>query len=163
MQKKSKKHYKTAWAKYKHRLVTTGKLEEHREKERLKVAAWRKKNRVKEREKLKQKRLTDPCYVYAHKINSKLRRAIKNPEYNANLGPVGCTAAEFRAWIEAQFTPQMNWQNHGNYDADRFTWQLDHICPWSRCNGNMKKLKELLHFKNIRPIEARTNIIERGR
>jgi acyl-CoA hydrolase len=34
---------------------------------------------------------------------------------------LGCTADKFRQYLESMFSPEMNWQNHGE------VWEIDHI------------------------------------
>jgi hypothetical protein len=58
---------------------------------------------------------------------------------------LGCTAAEFREYIESLFKSTFTWANHGT------KWELDHIFPLSLAK-TVEELYQLNHYTNIRPL-----------
>lgn len=57
--------------------------------------------------------------------------------------------------LEKQFTPEMNWGNHGSY------WHIDHIRPISSFNMtsfDCDDFKKCWALENLRPLEAIENI-----
>lgn len=59
---------------------------------------------------------------------------------------LGCTAVQFKAHIESQFTEEMTWANRG------WLWQLGHRLPvrFFDCS-NPAQLTECFHYKNLQP------------
>jgi hypothetical protein len=53
----------------------------------------------------------------------------------------------------------MNWGNHGRYDPDRKTWQLDHIIPSSSAKTEDELIK-LNHYSNFQPLKSIDNILK---
>ena len=67
---------------------------------------------------------------------------------------IGYSGADLRAHIEAQFTPEMNWDNWPEY------WEIDHIKPLSayRYESLIDPLvREAWALSNIRPLHWRDN------
>lgn len=75
-----------------------------------------------------------------------------------NQDTMGCTRAEMRAHIEAQFADWMNWDNYG-------LWQFDHIVPYAAF-PTVEELndytKVVCWFKNVRPLHETQNNIDGG-
>lgn len=72
-------------------------------------------------------------------------------KYNAALG---YTWAELHAHIEAQFTPEMTWDNWGS------VWELDHIKPLSSLRYESLDdplFREAWGLSNLRPLERKAN------
>jgi hypothetical protein len=66
---------------------------------------------------------------------------------------LGCDPTFFKEWIESQFDDKMTWDNHGEY------WQLDHVKPCKSFNMvNIDEQKKCFSWKNLRPLESKTNI-----
>lgn len=69
-----------------------------------------------------------------------------------SLSWLGCSPADFRAHIEAQFRPGMTWENRG------VVWEIDHIKPV--CAFDLTDPAERLlvnHFTNLRPVWPEEN------
>lgn len=65
---------------------------------------------------------------------------------------VGCTPDFFVAFLEAQFKPEMNWENYGTY------WNIDHVLPLASFNlQDGRQLRQAFHYSNCRPLEAEKN------
>lgn len=65
--------------------------------------------------------------------------------------------------LESKFEPWMNWDNHGNYNPNRKTWQIDHIIAdanhvYSSVYDN--DFKKCWALSNLQPLEAITNILK---
>jgi hypothetical protein len=57
---------------------------------------------------------------------------------------LGCTYAEFRAHVEAQFLPGMTWEN-------RHLWHIDHYVPCDAADTS-EDMERLFHFTNLHPL-----------
>ena len=65
---------------------------------------------------------------------------------------LGCTVAEARAHLEAQFLPGMSWDNHGE-------WHIDHIRPCASFDfSDPQQQKECSHYTNLQPLWAKDNL-----
>lgn len=67
---------------------------------------------------------------------------------------VGYTVHDLKAHLEAQFTPEMTWENFGVY------WHIDHVIPLSAfaCTGpDDPMVKQAWALSNLRPLEAFAN------
>ena len=67
-----------------------------------------------------------------------------------NWDHVGCTPAEFQAWIEAQLEPPWAMSNFGK------RWTIDHITP---ANATQP---QTFHYTNCRPMDRGANIRKGG-
>jgi hypothetical protein len=68
---------------------------------------------------------------------------------------LGCSFAELKTYIEAQFHPEMNWDNWGK------VWELDHIIGCVNFNfNNPDELAKCFHHTNLRPLFKTTKIAE---
>jgi hypothetical protein len=66
---------------------------------------------------------------------------------------LGCSVAEFRAHLEAQFSEGMTWENYGT------VWHIDHIKPVCSFDLTMEGIaKEVNHYSNLRPLLAEENL-----
>ena len=64
---------------------------------------------------------------------------------------LGCSAAEFRAHIERQFTPGMGWHNMGE-------WHVDHVVPCAAFDlSDPEQQRACFHYSNLRPLWAGEN------
>ena len=74
------------------------------------------------------------------------RKAAKTEEL------LGCTIAEARAHLEAQFLPGMSWDNHGE-------WHIDHIRPCASFDfSDPQQQKQCSHYTNLQPLWAKDNL-----
>jgi len=104
-------------------------------------------------------------YKLRDNLRSRLNKAIKNSQKSGSaVNDLGCSIEEFKTYIESKFEPWMTWENHGPYDKNRDTWQLDHIEPLVKYNlENRDELLKACHYSNIRPYKALDNIKKGGR
>jgi len=111
-----------------------------------------------------------------HKLNRWAYRAKQrqeNPEYNlinnlrcriyvalkgANKSDttkslLGCSVAELKLHLSAQFKPGMTWENYGP------VWHVDHIKPCAKFDlSRSDEQKKCFHFSNLQPLFAVENI-----
>lgn len=71
----------------------------------------------------------------------------------------GCTPDKFKAYIEAQFSEGMTWENRGK------VWQLDHFIPVSAIkmmdlSYAEQYLSMLEHYTNLRPLFKYENLVK---
>lgn len=93
-------------------------------------------------------------YYLSKLLRSRIYRVLKGKLKSApTLELLGCTLPEFRAHMEAQFTPEMTWANHGTY------WHIDHRMPCAVHDLSREfDQRWCFHFTNLQPLEARANI-----
>lgn len=59
---------------------------------------------------------------------------------------LGCTIQELLNHLESQFSPNMSWENYGE-------WELDHVKPLSLFDlTDSVQFKEAANFKNLQPL-----------
>jgi hypothetical protein len=71
-----------------------------------------------------------------------LKAKNKNKEEDT-LKALGCSAEEYKKYLEGQFSNEMSWDNHGIY------WEIDHILPLNQGGS--------FHYTNTRPLEKSIN------
>lgn len=70
---------------------------------------------------------------------------------------IGCTFPELRAYIEQQFKPGMNWENHGR-------WEIDHKTPLSWFNlTDEDQVKKAWNYTNLQPLWRNENRTKQNR
>lgn len=72
----------------------------------------------------------------------------------STIGPlVGCSPAELKVYLEAQFLPGMSWANYG-----RKGWEIDHIKPCASFDlGDPDQCRTCFHHSNLRPLWFKDN------
>lgn len=98
----------------------------------------------------------DPYYRLQRQLRGRLRKAFLaqgsvRAARSAEL--VGCTPAELKCWIEAQFQPGMSWENYG-YRG----WHIDHIRPCISFDLNdPEQQRQCFHYTNLQPLWGAEN------
>ncbi len=101
---------------------------------------------------------TKHCDEPVFKIKRNLRRRLHHVidggiKYGSTFELVGCSAQELKQHLEAQFTPDMSWDNYGTY------WHIDHIIQCQEFNLLLESEQRLcFHYSNLRPLEASKNV-----
>lgn len=63
---------------------------------------------------------------------------------------LGCSMAEFIAYLESRFLPGMTWENYGNGHQG---WSIDHVIPLAWFDLRDKKAaRYATHFSNLQPV-----------
>jgi hypothetical protein len=87
--------------------------------------------------------------IIAHKLRTRIRRAVKTGSAIKNLG---CSVPELKAHLEKMFSEGMTWENYGK-------WEIDHIKPLSSYNLEiLEELKSACHYLNLQPLWKADNI-----
>jgi len=87
-------------------------------------------------------------------INSHLKFKNIKKQYSS-LDYLGCNINFYREYLEKQFLPEMNWDNHGKL------WEIDHKVSISKYNlDNKEQLKEAFNYLNTQPLFKTTKIAE---
>jgi hypothetical protein len=90
--------------------------------------------------------------ILGNRLNEVLK---KNKTYkNSNIIQLlNCSLDELKQYLENQFTPEMNWDNHG------MIWEIDHIEPCSKFDMNIiKDQQNCFNYKNLQPLFKTTEI-----
>lgn len=111
-------------------------------------------NKEKVRNYVNNKRKNDIQYKIKDNLRRRINYAIKSgKKHNSTCSLLGCSLAEFKAYIEKLWHEGMNWNNYG-----MFGWHLDHIKPCSSFNLNdPEEQKKCFHYSNIQPLWAKDN------
>lgn len=111
---------------------------------------------------VKNRRKTDSIFKLGDNISALLRISFKSkncPKRSKSTDILGCSIIEFKVYLEKQFEPWMNWENHGIYNPNKKTWQLDHKIPVSSAKTEEEMIK-LNHYTNFQPLETIANIVK---
>lgn len=104
----------------------------------------------------KQKYKEDINYHIKHKIRDRIQKALNNnSKKGKTIELLGCDIPEYKQYIESQFKPEMNWDNHGEI------WEIDHIIPCDSFNLTyIEQQKQCFHYSNTQPLFKTTKIAE---
>lgn len=130
------------------------------EKEKLRVAKieYMRKYREENKEEInrrKRKENLSQMQILNHTISStiyRVLRGIKSDRHWEDL--VGYSIQELKKHLESQFTPEMSWNNMGEY------WEIDHIVPLNLFYYNTEQdeqFKVCWSLANLRPLEKVAN------
>lgn len=119
---------------------------------------------IKERENFnkRQKYNKNPWYKLRSIISKSVRVALKqNKKNNSILNYLPDSIEIIKQKLEEKFEDWMTWENHGKYDPNRRTWQIDHIIPQSALpytSMEDENFKICWSVDNLQPLEAIKNI-----
>tara|TARA_Y100000592_G_scaffold36073_1_gene57247 strand:- start:236 stop:1279 length:1044 start_codon:yes stop_codon:yes gene_type:complete len=103
----------------------------------------------------RQRYQTDEQYAMKARLRARMRSAIFSQgasKADTTLGLLGCTQAQLRAHIEAQFAPGMTW-------ANRSEWHIDHIRPCASFDLlDESEQRACFHYSNLQPLWAADNM-----
>ena len=119
------------------------------------------KNKSKINLSVKLRRDNDPLFKLSSNLRSLIRKSLREKGYTKKSKTykiLGCSFKDFKDYIENQFEPWMDWNNHGIYTGDySVTWQYDHIIPISEAKTEEELIK-LNHYTNFQPLCSRKNL-----
>jgi len=134
-------------------------------RERKKEYAARPENKKKRNRKDKERCQTDSCYKLKRCISIAVGNGLKkncgSKRGSSILSKLPYSMQELKQHIESLFDPWMNWENHGKYNSNRRTWQIDHIKPHSSFhydNMDCEEFRQCWALSNLRPLESLANI-----
>ena len=107
---------------------------------------WFQDNKESRSEYQKNKRLNDSLYKISSNVRTRIHHAIKNFNLDKKdkcFELLGCSIQEYIIYLEQKFTPEMSWENYGNY------WEIDHVIPLSKGGS--------FHYTNTQPLTVNEN------
>lgn len=90
-------------------------------------------------------------------VYSRIRATLKQKQTKTLSDYLGCSIADFKIHIEKQFSPDMNWDNHGTY------WDIDHIVPIKYNNPSLNDMIDRFNYTNTQPLEKELNRLKGSR
>ena len=157
--KASKKKYKDKIKATKPVTVKSPKVPKIKSPEQLELEKQKAKEyRRKYRERTYVKKGRPTIDLASKKVARNIRKRLKKQlDKGMTIGPtiemLGCSIAQFRAYIEQQFTDVMTWDNYGTI------WHIDHIKPVCSFDLSLEGIaKEVNHYSNLRPLLAEDNL-----
>jgi len=145
--------------------------EENKEQVREVNKKWKEENKERIREQKnkweKEKYHTDPCYKLRNLTSKMVRKSLKEGKGGKSMLPYvdWNSYKELEEHLESQFEDWMTWENHGKWHPTERRWHIDHIKPQSVLLEGVTsmddpKFRECWSLENLRPLEARENIIK---
>lgn len=140
--------------------------QKNREKIREHKKKWRDSNPEYAKTYSKKRSESDPSFKLKKNIRKLIWQNITKNSYIKNKITeeiLGCTAEEFRTYIENKFEPWMTWDNYGLYNGtENYGWDIDHIIPQSSAKDE-KGVIALNHYTNLQPLCSYKNrVIKRA-
>jgi hypothetical protein len=84
-------------------------------------------------------------------LHCRLYIAVKEKVGNT-MKLTGCSKEELFTFLEAEFEPEMTWDNYGK-------WHIDHIRPCASFNlEDPEEQRKCFHWTNLQPLWAVDNI-----
>jgi len=131
---------------------------QNKEKYKESNKIWREKNK----EKLKKQQREYNRNKYKNCIQFKLKSILRsrfyfalknNKKSKSILKLIGCNINELKIYLEQQFKPEMNWENHG------LIWEIDHIISCASFDLNeSNQQNQCFHYTNLQPLFKTTDI-----
>ena len=119
----------------------------YRKEKALEIAAYKKT--------WEKERRNKPIFKIKRNLRRRVHHALKgNLKAEKTFTLIGCSAEEFKIYLESQFLPGMTWENYGPQG-----WHIDHREPcylFDLTNPNQQR--ECFHFSNQRPLWAKDNM-----
>lgn len=147
------------YSKNRQRLLEKDRLKRTNNPEKVRADA--KRNKLKNLEDRKRKRnayeknkfWSDKNHRLLINLRNRIRIALANNSKGAKTRELlGCPVEDFKKHLESQFTPQMTWENYGEY------WSIDHIRPCCSFDlADKSQQFECFNYKNCRPLTILEN------
>lgn len=137
----------------------------HSEKNKLRQERYRQKHRLEIRKRslaYNKKRIAmninaKLIWLLRSRVNGAIKKCEGSKAYKT-IDLVGCEIQELREHLEKQFTPEMNWENHGK------VWEIDHINQVKNFDLTIvEEQKKCFHYTNLRPLNWQQNRKEQNR
>jgi hypothetical protein len=100
-------------------------------------------------------RRNDPVFKIKRNLRRRIHHVLKDGYKSAKtFDLIGCTAEEFKLYIESLFTDGMSWDNYGPSG-----WHIDHIIPCYKFDLSLEsEQRTCFHYTNQRPLWAKDNL-----
>lgn len=96
----------------------------------------------------------DPIVKIKRNLRRRIHHLLNGRKSMHTFELIGCTAEEFKAYIESKFLSGMSWDNYGING-----WHIDHIIPCYKFDlTNIEEQKRCFHYSNQRPLWAKDNL-----
>jgi hypothetical protein len=132
--------------------------EENKEENKEEIREYKKEYTLKRRK-------NDICFRLRGTVSASINHALRRNNGGKNgstiLDYLPYTIQQLREHLEKQFESWMSWNNHGNYDSKRDTWQIDHIIPLSSFHYqsmDCEEFQKCWSLTNLRPLKSIDNI-----
>lgn len=103
-------------------------------------------------------------------VSSSISRALRRNGSSKNgiscLKYLNYSIKDLKSHLESQFETWMSWDNYGNYNPSKDTWQIDHIIPQSKLpyvSMEDDNFKECWSLTNLQPLSAKENLLKGNR
>jgi hypothetical protein len=122
-------------------------------RERKREQAQRPETREQNNKRHRERLATDPNYKLSIYLRSRLYSAIRgNYKAGSAVRDLGCSIAELKLHLEAQFTEGMSWGNHGE-------WHIDHVRPLASFDlTDREQFLAAVNWSNLQPLWAKDNL-----
>lgn len=135
------------------------------EQQKIKFRIYKKKyveqNREKINEKYRVRHKNDIFFKIRKNISGRINKVLKHNNSQkfgqSILKFLGYSISDLKNHLESQFDSKMTWVNYGIY------WHIDHIVPQSclpYTSMNDDNFKKCWSLSNLRPLDAKTNILD---
>jgi hypothetical protein len=94
------------------------------------------------------------CSPIAHLVSivrGTVYKALKSNKKKKSIEYLGCSAEEYKVYLENLFTRGMTWENYGTL------WEVDHIIPLMYKKPTLEQIIERLHYTNTQPLGCSAN------
>jgi transposase-like protein len=127
------------------------------EKKKHSIDKWWKDNPDYHKEWKRKKYTTDIYYRIKDNLRSRFYNAVINQfKIQSVIDILGCSVEECKHYLELQFKPEMNWENHGEI------WEIDHIKPCDNFDlTNIEQQKQCFHYTNLQPLFKTSGIAKK--
>lgn len=122
-------------------------------KNKDRVKEYRVQNREYYRRWQNDKRKNNLNHKIRHILQTRINNELKSNKINKTSILLGETISHIKQYLESQFKPEMNWDNHGK------VWEIDHIigcCNFDLTDPNQQK--QCFHYTNLQPLFKTTEI-----
>lgn len=102
----------------------------------------------------------DPNFKIRHNVARRILLALRGGSKQLpTMKLVGCSAKEYRTYLESKFQEGMTWENYG-----RSGWHIDHIVPCCSFElTDLEQQKKCFHHSNTQPLWANENLKKSGK
>jgi hypothetical protein len=150
-QKIKKKEKNKEWYR-KNKAIISKKAKEYNSTEE-----YKKRNR----DRIKNKRKTDPNFKIASLCRARIRDSVKKGyKSQGTMQLLGCSIEFLRNYLESLFLEGMTWGNHGNerHNGEK-SWHIDHIKPCAAFDlTDPEQQKICFHYTNLQPLWEKDNL-----